>query len=185
MSRQSKALAVCGHRAGSVDAIVDENDIASKPPHKPKQASHRRSAQPIHADLAGNDRAIALGLAVQAHTPILSLCRKLIEVGCDPARALHVFRHTILALVVRSIGEGARLTVKTAGNGCPIFALDAAWEGAAPPPERPNGSRQGKERPDAVRALSGDPRHDVRGMRPAYAEHGVRSSHAPARRSRW
>jgi hypothetical protein len=71
---------------------------------------------------------MALGLAVQAHAPVLSLCRKLIEVGCDPARAPHVFRHTILALVFRSIGEGLRLTVKTAGSGCPIFARDAAWE---------------------------------------------------------
>jgi hypothetical protein len=131
MSRQSKAPAVCDHRAGPVDATVDENDIASKPPHKPKQASHRRSAQPIHAELAGSDPAMAFGLAVQAHAPVLSFCRKLVEVGCDPARALHV------------IGEGARLTVKTADNSCPIFAGDAAWEGAA----------QGK----GVRALSGQP----------------------------
>jgi hypothetical protein len=43
------------------------------------------------------------------------------------------FRHTILAIAVRSIGEGAKLTVKTAGTGSPIFALDAAWEGAAAP----------------------------------------------------
>jgi hypothetical protein len=45
------------------------------------------------------------------------------------------------------MGEGARLTVKTAGNGCPIFALDTAWEGAAAPPKRQSGSRQGKGRP--------------------------------------
>jgi hypothetical protein len=57
-----------------------------------------------------------------------------------------------------SIGEGARLAVKTAGNGCPIFALDAAREGAAAPPERQNGLGQGKKgRPDPVRALSGEP----------------------------
>jgi hypothetical protein len=59
--------------------------------------------------------------------------------------------------VVRSIGEGARLSVKTADNGCPIFALDAAWEGAAAPPERENGSGHGKGRPDAERAVSGEP----------------------------
>jgi hypothetical protein len=165
MSRLSKAPAVCGHRAGPVDAIVDENEIASKPPHKPKQASHRRSGQPIHGELAGSDRAMALGLSVQAHAPVLSLCRKLIEAGCDPARALHVFRHTILELAVRSIEEGARLTVKTAGNGCPIFALDAAWEGAAAPPERQNGSGQGKRGDPARCVLSaGSPRHDVRAM---------------------
>jgi hypothetical protein len=39
-----------------------------------------------------------------------------------------------MALIVRSIGEGAGLAVKTAGNGAPIFA--ATSEGAGGPPVR-------------------------------------------------
>ena len=42
----------------------------------------------------------------------------------NPDRPLRVYRRGALALKVRSIREGARLTVKIAGNGTPIFTLD-------------------------------------------------------------
>jgi hypothetical protein len=39
------------------------------------------------------------------------MCRKLIEAGYDPDRPLHAYRGDVLCLKVRSIGEGAKLTV--------------------------------------------------------------------------
>jgi hypothetical protein len=39
------------------------------------------------------------------------MCRALIGAGYDPSRSLHGYRLDALALKVRSIGEGARLTV--------------------------------------------------------------------------
>ena len=51
----------------------------------------------------------------------------------NPDRPLRVYRRGALALKVRSIREGARLTVKIAGNGTPIFTLDYPCKGAAAP----------------------------------------------------
>jgi len=54
----------------------------------------------------------------------------------NPDRPLRVYRRGALALKARSIREGARLTVKIAGNGTPIFTLDYPCKGAAAPPAR-------------------------------------------------
>jgi hypothetical protein len=69
--------------------------------------------------------------------PVLSLCRQLLAAGLDPDAALEVYRTGTLSLRVRSLREGALLTVKSAGNGCPIFAVDATPQGAAAPPIAP------------------------------------------------
>lgn len=42
------------------------------------------------------------------------MCRALLGGGFDPDRAMHVYRGKSLALTVRSIGEGAKLTVTDA-----------------------------------------------------------------------
>lgn len=89
---------------------------------------------PLRADLVGFDTCSALGITVKAHAPVLELCRRLVKAGIDPSTPLEAWRDDILALRVRSIGEGARLTVKTAGNGTPIFTLDDGCKGAAAPP---------------------------------------------------
>jgi hypothetical protein len=47
---------------------------------------------------------------------MLATCRKLIELGYDPARPLHAFRGDVLCLKVRSIGEGARLECQDGGG---------------------------------------------------------------------
>jgi hypothetical protein len=94
-------------------------------------------ARVIRAELTGNDTCSWLGITARSRAPVLELCRKLIKAGVDPATTLHAYRGDTLALVVSSIGQAARLTVKTAGNGAPIFVLDSTCRGAAGPPIAP------------------------------------------------
>jgi hypothetical protein len=88
----------------------------------------------IRAELSRADRCRAGGIAAHGHAPILALCRLLLGAGFNPDRPLEVFRGAVLAIKVRSIGEGAALAVKTAGNGSPIFAPAG---GAVAPPVAP------------------------------------------------
>jgi hypothetical protein len=94
--------------------------------------------QEISATLTGDDHCECeeFDASATANTPVLALCRQLLAQGVDPDRALAVYRRGVLALKVRSIRTGARLTVKTAGNGTPIFAPDGVQGGAAAPPMR-------------------------------------------------
>jgi hypothetical protein len=48
----------------------------------------------------------ALGHKVRAAAPVLAPCRELIELGHDPTCQLHAYRNGVLALWVRSIGQG-------------------------------------------------------------------------------
>src|SRR5262249_52486664 len=64
----------------------------------------------IRAVLIGAGRCEAEGII--AHAPVLDLCRALIKAGHDPKRALHAYRGEVLALAVRSIGQGAQLAVE-------------------------------------------------------------------------
>jgi len=74
-------------------------------------------AQAIFAELIGSDRCSALGMTVGGTTPVLALCRLLIEAGHHRATPLEVYRGEVLCLRVRSIGEGAGLRVGTHGVG--------------------------------------------------------------------
>ena len=74
-----------------------------------------KKAVPIQAVLIGSDRCEALGVTVRDAAPVLNLCRKLVAAGHDPQLPLHVYRGDVLALRVRSIGEGSRLSI--AGDG--------------------------------------------------------------------
>jgi hypothetical protein len=65
----------------------------------------------LRAELAGSSVCSAAGYVAIGHTPILLLCRDLIEAGHDPATPLEVYRGNTLALRIRSIGEAAQLTV--------------------------------------------------------------------------
>jgi hypothetical protein len=66
-------------------------------------------------------RVSAAGIEViatrQGDAVVCALCRRLVEVGHDPALPLVVYRGVTLALRVRSIGEAAGLTVKETGSG--------------------------------------------------------------------
>jgi len=84
----------------------------------------------IRALLIGSNRCDAAGFTVLGRAPVTELCRVLHQAGFDPGGPLRAYRAEVLCLAVRTIGEGARLTVKTAGSGCPVFA---SVEGAAAP----------------------------------------------------
>lgn len=100
--------------------------------------SAKRPKRVISATLSGDDHCECeeLGTSVTGNAPVLALCRQLLAQGVDPDRAVAVYRRGVLALKVRSIREGARLTVKSAGNGTPIFVLDGGGKGAAASPMR-------------------------------------------------
>jgi hypothetical protein len=85
----------------------------------------------VVAHLSGSRTCTANGITACGATPVLALCRGLLAAGLDPDTALEVYRASTLALRVRSLREGAQLAVKTAGNGAPIFAVDATYRGAA------------------------------------------------------
>ena len=76
-------------------------------------------AQAIIAELIGSNTCTAAGIAVVDHAPVLALCRALVTAGGDPNRPLHAYRSEVLCLRVRSIGEGARLTIEDDRHGRP------------------------------------------------------------------
>jgi hypothetical protein len=97
------------------------------PPFRnPKHADREKSMiirkPAIRALLIGSIRCDAAGFTARGRAPVTELCRVLLDAGQDPGRPLDVYRGDELSLIVRTIGEGARLTVKTAGSGCPVFA---------------------------------------------------------------
>jgi hypothetical protein len=108
---QKMKPAAFGARRASV--FVDERHV-SGPEHK---RSQKFQQVPIRSELIGSDTCTALGVTAQGATPVLQLCRKLIEAGHDPAAAVHVFRGEVLALLVRSVGEAAGLEVNNKGTG--------------------------------------------------------------------
>src|SRR5262249_58134740 len=76
-------------------------------------------AQAIIAELVGSNASTAAGITVVDHAPVLALCRALVTAGQDPNRPLHAYRGDVLCLRLRSIGEGARLTVEDDQHGQP------------------------------------------------------------------
>jgi hypothetical protein len=128
--------------ASSENPIKARVDAAKIVPHRALTGSsrigkrHRKDSNrargrpsPVSAQLSGSDCAEALGVRISADTPIIALCRELIERGHDPATPLHAFRGSTLCVVVRSIGEAARLRVTTSPSGRPVFV---AYAGAFP-----------------------------------------------------
>jgi hypothetical protein len=76
-------------------------------------------AKAIFAELIGSNTCTAVDITVVDHAPVLALCRALVTAGQDPNRPLHAYRGDVLCLRVRSIGEGARLTVEDDRHGRP------------------------------------------------------------------
>ena len=64
----------------------------------------------------GIDTCTAANITAHSQTPVLTLCRKMIGAGIDPATELQVFRGDTLALTIRNIGEAAKLTVRESGT---------------------------------------------------------------------
>jgi hypothetical protein len=74
---------------------------------------------PIRAELIGSDQCRAEGLGARGYGPVLKLCRNLVAAGFNPARQLEAWRGSTLSLRVRSIGEGAQLTIADDRHGTP------------------------------------------------------------------
>jgi len=72
----------------------------------------------IIAELSSDTYASALNFTVRSPSPVLALCRKLIETGTyGSSIPLDAYRGKTLCLRVRSIGEAARLEI----DGRPAF----------------------------------------------------------------
>ena len=72
---------------------------------------------PIRAELIGDTKALACGFVVSTSSPLLALCRKLVDAGYDPSTPLEACRGDTLCLRIRSIGEAAKLEINGGGNG--------------------------------------------------------------------
>jgi hypothetical protein len=104
---------------------------------------------PIRATLIASNCCEALGITGRGYTPVLALCRALVGAGHDPRRPLHAYRGHVLALVVRSIGDGARLRVATHGVG--FEGIPECTGGA---PVRQNGPSVAGQRTDDARVCA-------------------------------
>src|SRR5262245_11835070 len=93
--------------------------------HDVAPAATRRNPDPIRSNFIDSDICTWAGITSKGAAPALVLCKELIAAGLDPDTAMEVYRAGTLALRIRTLREGARLTVKTAWNGPPIFAGDA------------------------------------------------------------
>jgi hypothetical protein len=80
-----------------------------------------RNGLPLHAELLDSDTCSTAGITTAGNAPVLALCRRLLTAGLDSHAPLQVYRDGTLALTVRSIAEGARLTVKDDNRGIPRF----------------------------------------------------------------
>jgi hypothetical protein len=91
-------------------------------------------------------------LIASSRTPFVDAARRLIELGF-PADGRVVMRHagSTVDSLAATIGDAAALTVTTAGNGRPVFAVRAA---AAPPIRSPKESLH-PQRPRPKFALAG------------------------------
>jgi hypothetical protein len=89
--------------------------------HDVRRRPDGRNGFPLFAELSGSDTCTCSGMTGHGNAPVLALCRQLIAAGLDPDQALEVYRGAVLALRVRSIGEGAQLTVKDDSRGTPRF----------------------------------------------------------------
>ena len=96
---------------------------------------------PITAQLTGSHRCecVLYGLSASGHAPTLVLCRELLNAGANPDSSLVVYREGVLALRIRSIREGAKLTVEDAESGTPRFRLARPPRRGAASPMRKNG----------------------------------------------
>ena len=66
----------------------------------------------IIAQLIGSDMAQAGDIVARSRSPVFALCRALLAAGANPNSKLECFRGSVLALTVKSIGIGAKLTIK-------------------------------------------------------------------------
>ena len=73
--------------------------------------------QAIRAELHGSAQCSALALVAVGSSPVLALCRELIDAGHDPSAPLTAYRGDVECLRIRAIGEAAGLEVNAKGTG--------------------------------------------------------------------
>jgi hypothetical protein len=66
----------------------------------------------IIATLIGDDTAQVGDIISRGRSPVFALCRALLAAGANPDSKLECFRGDVLALTVKAIGIGAKLTIK-------------------------------------------------------------------------
>jgi hypothetical protein len=93
--------------------VTDQAGELIGPTHKPP----RQNPQALRAELFGSDRCTAEGITATSSSPVIALCRKLIEAGVDPVRPLIAYRDETLCLRVRSIGAAAGTEINGHGTG--------------------------------------------------------------------
>jgi hypothetical protein len=109
-----------------------------------------RNNNSIRADLVGINQATCRGVTVTGRNAPVALCRALIEAGHDPETSLEAYRGAALCLRVRSLAEGAAVTVREATkDGRPRFVKLSGDVAAL----NANGGVQGSHRSD----FEGDP----------------------------
>jgi hypothetical protein len=91
----------------------------------------------IRAEIIGENKCRAEGYTVQAPAPVFALCRKLIAVEFNPSMRLEAWRGNTLALTIRTLAEGAALSVdESRSSFCRWKPFSRA---AVSPPMRRNG----------------------------------------------
>jgi hypothetical protein len=99
-------------------ALPRENNALSKSAGKNASLKQKRNFEPsphravIIAQLISDDTAQAGEIVVRSRSPVFALCRALLAAGADPNSKLECFRGSVLALTVKTIGIGAKLTIK-------------------------------------------------------------------------
>jgi hypothetical protein len=91
-------------------AVICDNDARPRVPLAERDGS--LSAPTIIATLIGNDTAQAGDIVARSRSPVFALCRALLASGANPNSKLECFRGSVLALTVKTIGIGAKLTIK-------------------------------------------------------------------------
>jgi hypothetical protein len=99
-------------------AATPRDDLASR-----RVCRANGAVSPLRANLGGVDQASCEDVSVSSRTPVLALCRALIGAGHDSDASLDAYRGETLCLRVRSLAEGAALTVREdTKDGRPRFA---------------------------------------------------------------
>jgi hypothetical protein len=77
--------------------------------------------QVLIGELFGINICHLAGTVASGRTPILTACRELLARGFNPNAAIEIYRRDTLALRIRTLAAGARLTVEECSDGCPRF----------------------------------------------------------------
>jgi hypothetical protein len=86
---------------------------------------------PISCVLIGSNTAQAGDIIARGHSPVFDLCRLLVAAGHDPASPLECYRGDMLCLRIRTIGEGAKLTIRETATDGPRVVRWKAFPGRA------------------------------------------------------